>query len=92
MAGTTRLSIKVVPGASRTCIAGWLGETLRIRVAVAAQRGKANAAVEALIAKTLSLPKGTARIVAGKTSPRKIVAIDGLSQAEMQQRFKQSTT
>ncbi len=85
---TTKLSIKVVPGSSRTCIAGWLGETLRIRVSVPAEHGKANTAVEEIIVQVLGLPRGAARIVTGKTSPRKLVAIEGLSKSEVKRRFK----
>ena len=84
---STRLSIKVVPGSSKDCIAGWLGETLRIRVAAPAERGKANAAVEKIITQVLGLSKGAARIVSGRTSPRKVVEVDGLSKSEIQQRI-----
>lgn len=84
---STRLPIKVVPGASRSHIAGWLGDTLKIRVAAAPERGKANAAVEALLADVLAIPSGAARIVAGGSSPRKIVEIGGLSEVEVQRRL-----
>ena len=44
----TRLTVKVVPGASSSAIAGWLGDSLRMRLSAAPERGKANAAVEKL--------------------------------------------
>jgi hypothetical protein len=71
----TRLSVKVVAGASRTEIAGWQGETLRIRVAAPAERGKGNAAVVSLLCRTLGLPKDAVSIISGTSSPRKVVEI-----------------
>src|ERR1051325_9653356 len=60
-----RLALKVVPGSSKNAIAGWLGDTLKVRVSAAPERGKANDAVEALIADALRLPADRVRIVAG---------------------------
>jgi uncharacterized protein len=87
-----RLSIKVVAGASRDGVAGWLGDTLRVRVAAPAERGKANAAVEALLNETLGLSRGGATIVAGSTSPRKVVEIVGLSESEVRRRLSGAAT
>lgn len=86
-AAVVRLSLKVVPGASSSGIAGWLGEALRVRVAVPAERGKANAAVEALLREVLDLPQGQVKIVAGTSSPHKIVEIAGLNLGEIQRRL-----
>lgn len=82
-----RLSIKVVPGSSRDCIAGWLGDTLKVRVRAPAERGKANAAVEKLVASALGVGEECATIVAGRTSPRKTIELSGLSQAEVRDRI-----
>lgn len=84
---TTRLSLKVVPGASRSGIAGWLGGALRVRVAVPPERGRANAAVEELLCRALELPTGRVRIVAGGSSPHKIVEITGLDADEVRRRL-----
>ena len=84
---TVKLAIKVVPGSSRTCLAGWLGDTLKVRVAAAPERGKANAAVEALLADVLGLASGSASIVSGTRSARKLVEISGLSEAEVHRRL-----
>jgi len=85
--GVIRLSVKVVPRSSRNCIAEWLGQTLKVRVRAPAERGKANAAVEKILAEALNIDKKRARIVTGKTSPRKIVEVTGLSEAELRQRL-----
>jgi uncharacterized protein YggU (UPF0235/DUF167 family) len=81
------LTIKVVPGSSQNCLAGWLGETLKVRVTAPAERGKANSAVEATLAAALGVPNGFARVVRGKTSPRKVVEIEGLSESEVYRRL-----
>ncbi len=84
---TIKLSIKVVPASSRNCIAGWMGETLKVRVTAPAERGKANAAVEITIAEALGVSKAYARVITGKTSPRKVVEIVGLSKSEVYRRL-----
>jgi uncharacterized protein len=86
-----RLQVKVVPGSSRACVAGWLGETLRVRVTAPPERGKANAAVEALLASALELESGAVCIVAGHGSARKIVELSGLSEAEMKARLARAS-
>ena len=77
------MPIKVVPASSRNCIAGWLGETLKVRVTAPAERGKANLAVETIIAETLEVSRECIRVVAGQTSARKTVEIIGLSESEV---------
>jgi len=81
------LPIKVVAGASRSEIAGWSAGRLRVRISAVAERGKANAALIQLLAARLGLPGSALRIVAGKTSARKTLAVDGLSEAEMRARL-----
>jgi len=71
-------------------VAGWLGGTLKVRVTAPAERGKANAAVEATIAQALGLSTDCARVVAGRASPRKIVEITGLSESEVYARLARS--
>lgn len=83
----TRLTIKVSPKASRNAVTGWLGETLKIAVTTAPERGKANAAVEALLAEALDLPKSAVSVAAGHTSKTKQVEIIGLTRAEIETRL-----
>jgi uncharacterized protein (TIGR00251 family) len=84
---TIKLQIKAIPGSSRNCVAGWLGDTLKVRVTAPAERGKANAAIETVLAEALGIPRASARVVAGKTSPRKVVEITGLSETEIYRRL-----
>lgn len=85
-----RLAVKVVPGAARSAIAGWLGDALKVRVAAPPERGRANAAVEALVAATLGVPESDVHVVAGGTSPRKTLVIEGLSDEEVRRRLSEA--
>ena len=82
-----RLTVKVIPKSSRDSIAGWVGDALKVCVTAAPERGKANAAVEAVLADALGLARGRVRTVAGLTSPRKILEIDGVAPAELHRRL-----
>jgi uncharacterized protein (TIGR00251 family) len=79
----TRLQLKVVPGASRSEIVGWLGDELKVRVAAPPEKGKANAAVEALVARALSLPPRAVTLISGASSAHKAVEIQGLSRDDI---------
>ena len=82
-----KLVVKVVPGASRDAIIGWLGDELKVCVRVSPEKGKANKAVEAVLSKALGLSRNSAQIIKGQTSAHKIVEIDGLSAAEVRSRL-----
>jgi len=70
-----KLQIKVIPGSSKDCIAGWLDDTLKIKVKAPPEKGKANKAVIKLLEKSLVLAKGSISIESGQTSPIKTVVI-----------------
>ncbi len=69
----------MIPGASRTEIAGWLGDSLKIKVAAPPEKGRANQAVIRLLAGKLGVPSQSITVVQGETSQRKTLEIDGLS-------------
>ncbi|PXA03447.1 DUF167 domain-containing protein [Coraliomargarita sinensis] len=81
------LSVKVVPGASQEGVAGWLGNALKVKVSALPEKGKANAAVCALLAARLGLPKGSVEVLRGHGSPRKQLRIEGLDERELQARL-----
>ncbi|MCB1678605.1 MAG: DUF167 domain-containing protein [Halioglobus sp.] len=82
-AAVVRLPVKVLPGSSHNAIAGWLEDTLRVKVSAPPERGRANATVEALLARSLGLSASAVSVVSGKTSAHKVVAITGLSAARV---------
>lgn len=60
---------------------------LKVRVAAAAADGAANAAVLALLAKALHVPKSSLTLVAGQTARLKRVAVEGLDAAALTAAF-----
>lgn len=72
------LDVKVVPGASRDRIVGWLGTALKTAVSRPAESGQANQAVCRLIASELKLPVSSVAIVRGLTQPRKTIRLVGI--------------
>ena len=76
------LFLRVTPNAGRDTIDG--GQTrddgsvvLRVRVAAAPDKGRANAAVIALIAKALGVPKSSIALVSGGTGRLKVLSVSG---------------
>ncbi len=80
------LKVKVAPGAGRDEVQGWMGDTLKLRVSAPPEKGRANRAVVALLARTLSAGRDRIVIVAGAGSRRKRVRIEGLSREELRER------
>lgn len=78
---STTLAVKVVPGASGSKIAGWLGHELKLRVSAPPEKGKANQSVEKLLAKSLGLAPKQVKIIKGHTSTHKIVEFQNIDQS-----------
>jgi uncharacterized protein (TIGR00251 family) len=72
-----KIDAKVAPSASKNNVSIDADGTLRIRVTAPPDKGKANKAVEKLLAKTLGLPKSAISIAAGHASRKKTIAIRG---------------
>jgi uncharacterized protein (TIGR00251 family) len=73
--GGTRLRLRVKPGARKTAIVGVHGGALKLSVAAAPERGKANRAVVTLLAEALGLPPSAVTIAAGAASQDKVAEI-----------------
>jgi uncharacterized protein (TIGR00251 family) len=78
---------KVVPGSSRTAVAGILGDMIKIRVAAAPEKGKANDCLIAYLAKQLRVKKNAIEILSGHTNPVKQVRVAGVSAAALLERL-----
>lgn len=81
------LAVKAAPGSSRDRIVGALGDCLKIATSAAAEKGKANAAIAAILAKALGLDKRSVEVVSGHTSPRKEFRVAGLDATTVRQRL-----
>jgi uncharacterized protein YggU (UPF0235/DUF167 family) len=55
-----RLPVKVVPGASTSKIAGWLGQELKVRVSAPPEQGKTKQKVVHVLAKHIR-PRSTSK-------------------------------
>ena len=87
MATGARIEVRVQPRASRNTISGMQAGVLRIRVTAPPVNGQANAAAIALLAQALDVPKSAIRLVKGASSREKTLAIQSLSQEELNQRL-----
>jgi uncharacterized protein (TIGR00251 family) len=77
------LAVHVTPKAGRDEIAGWRGSELSVRVTSPPEGGKASAAVCRTIAAALGVPKSSVRVMRGETSRHKILAVDGVEDADL---------
>jgi uncharacterized protein len=80
------LRVRVTPRASKDAIEG--AETaadglahLKVRVRAVPDKGKANAAVAALVAKALGVPKGAVSVISGQTARTKTLRIEAGAEA-----------
>jgi len=80
--GDLLLFIKVVPGASRSTIAGVVGDRLKVRVSAPPEGGKANKAVCRIIATALHLRPNKVSLERGLTHPEKVVRISDMSEPD----------
>ena len=85
---TTRLRLRVSPGAARTELVGRHGDAWKVRVSAAPERGRANDAVVRLLAEHLHVPRASVSVVSGHTSTDKVVELQGLDPREAERRLE----
>ena len=73
------LTVKAVPRAAKSEIAGIDDEWLRVRIKAPPVDGKANEALVKFFAEFFSRPKGSVSIVSGDTARLKRIKISGLA-------------
>ena len=72
-------TVKVVPGSSKTAIAGTLGPMLKVRISAAPEKGKANKCLTAFLAQKLGVKNQAVTIISGITNPVKQLQIAGVN-------------
>lgn len=82
-AAGVRFAVKVVPGAARDRVAGLLGDTLKVQVAAPPEKGKANERLCTILAAALGVAPRDVEVTAGHGNPRKVVAVRGVTAAEL---------
>jgi uncharacterized protein (TIGR00251 family) len=81
------LRVRLTPRAARSQIDGWDGELLRVRVTAPPVEGKANDALIRLLAQALDVSPSRLRLVKGRTSREKVIAVEGVSGEDVRARL-----
>ena len=95
MSGFT-LAVRLTPRAKTDAVEVWAEDEagrpfLKVRVRAQPIEGRANAALEALLAEALSVPKSAVAVAKGGQSRLKQVRVEGLTEAEIRARLPAST-
>ncbi len=78
--GNVIFTAKIVPGSSSpTKICGLLDGMLKVKVAAAPEKGKANQCLIKFLAEILDVKKNSIQIISGQTNPIKQIQISGIS-------------
>ena len=88
---STRLRLRVSPGAGRSAVVGRHGDGWKVRVTAPPEDGRANEAVLRLLADVLSLPRRSLSLVSGHSARDKIVVLDGVGPAQIERRLVSAT-
>ena len=81
------ITVKVVPGSSRTEVAGIHGQMYKIKIAAPPEKGKANKMLVDFLAKQLNIKKKAVQIKNGQTSPVKQILLQGVTKQDVQAHF-----
>lgn len=84
---STRLRVRVSPGAKRPGVIGPHGDGWKVRVAAPADGGRANEAVLRLLSETLALPREAVTLVSGSGGRDKIFELSGLDPSQIERRL-----
>ncbi len=84
---TTRLKLRVSPGAPRNRVVGRYGGAWKIRVAAAPQRGRANSVLVEYLARRLGIASASIKVVSGLAARDKTVEFSGIDLDEAERRL-----
>jgi len=82
------LKVRVAPGASRERIVGPYGDALKVAVREPPEKGRANDAVERLLAAAAGVRPGDVAVVRGRAARDKVVLFRGLPEAKLRARLR----
>lgn len=85
--GGVIIPVKAQPGARRNAIVGEHAGMLKVSVSQKPDKGKANEAIVALLAKTLGVSKSVCQVRSGHSNSLKRIFIAGISVEELRQRL-----
>ena len=89
---TARIPVKLTPKSSKDAVEGWDVDpegrpVLKVRVRAQPVEGEANAALIALLAKTLGVPRRNVNLARGGQSRLKMVEVNNLNDEEVRERL-----
>ena len=82
------IKVQVQTRASRDEVVGSYGDSLKVRITAAPVAGAANKHLLKFLAKKLKIPQGQLSLKSGATSKNKSISIQGVSRAEVRERFQ----
>jgi uncharacterized protein (TIGR00251 family) len=85
-----RVTVKVHPRARRSAIAGRFGDAWKLDLAAPPVDGKANDECVRFFAELAGVPRSGIRIVTGATARLKVVELEGVDQADLEDRLSGS--
>ena len=83
VSGGVVFAAKIVPGSSKTSVAGLLEGMLKVKVSAAPEKGKANKALLGFLAGQLGVKRNALSIIRGQSSPIKSVQVVGVTAASL---------
>lgn len=81
------IRVKARPGARCNAFAGIHDGALRVDVTAAPEKGKANEAIIALLAKSLGVAKSSIELISSPANPQKRFLLHGLQLADAEQQL-----
>jgi len=84
------ISVRVQPDARKSELLGFSDGVWQVKVSAPPVKGKANAALIALLSDVLGVGKSQLSIIKGHTSRNKVIAVHGLSEVEITKRLSSS--
>lgn len=82
------IKIKVQPRASKSRIAGVLGDALKVTLTAPPVDGAANAACIEFFSRLMDLPKNRIEIISGQTGRTKLLKIFGIKSADLKEKIE----
>jgi len=81
------ITVQVVPRAAKDAVQGLHGDALKIRLHAPPVDGKANEALISFLSEKFNIPKSNIALKSGLNQRRKIIAVNGISLAEIEKRL-----
>lgn len=88
-AGDIILSVHAQPGARTSAIVGRHGDALKVKVSAPADQGKANAAIQALLARAFDVPAAGVSLVSGASGRAKRFCLTGVEPSAVRARLRE---